>query len=180
MADAYVGEIRWLVCLNGQPPAGWLKCDGSAVSINQYQILYSLIANTYGGSGPSTFLLPDLCGRVALHMGQGSGLTNRPLASNGGSDGIVLTVAQMAGHTHTLQASSNAATTVSPAANEYLGTVASDDTLYTSGFDVQNPSAQLSAQAIQTVGGGGSHENRAPTLPIDACICFDGIYPPHP
>lgn len=48
-------------------PAGWLMCDGSAVSRNGYSELFSAIGTTYGdGDGSTTFNLPDLQGRVAI------------------------------------------------------------------------------------------------------------------
>ena len=42
-------------------PAGWLICDGSAVSRSVYSQLFSAIGTTYGsGNGSTTFNLPDL------------------------------------------------------------------------------------------------------------------------
>ena len=42
-------------------PAGWLVCDGSAVSRTTYAKLFAVIGTTYGeGDGNSTFNLPDL------------------------------------------------------------------------------------------------------------------------
>ncbi len=44
-------------------PAGWLKCNGAAVSRATYATLFSAIGETYGaGDGSTTFLLPDLRG----------------------------------------------------------------------------------------------------------------------
>jgi microcystin-dependent protein len=41
-------------------PAGWLVCDGSAVSRTDYQALFNVIGTTYGeGDGSTTFNLPD-------------------------------------------------------------------------------------------------------------------------
>lgn len=41
-------------------PAGWLVCDGSAVSRTIYAKLFAVIGTTYGeGDGNSTFNLPD-------------------------------------------------------------------------------------------------------------------------
>ena len=48
-------------------PAGWLGCDGSAVSRTTYADLFAVIGTTYGqGDGSTTFNLPDLTGRVVL------------------------------------------------------------------------------------------------------------------
>ena len=45
-------------------PAGWLLCDGSAVSRETYAALFAVIGTTYGsGNGSTTFNLPDLVDR---------------------------------------------------------------------------------------------------------------------
>lgn len=44
-------------------PAGWLECDGSAVSRTTYSTLFARISTTFGeGDGSTTFDLPDLRG----------------------------------------------------------------------------------------------------------------------
>ena len=46
-------------------PAGWLLCDGSAVSRTDYAKLFSAIGTIYGaGDGSATFNLPNLIDRV--------------------------------------------------------------------------------------------------------------------
>lgn len=46
-------------------PAGWLLCDGSAVSRTNYAKLFAAIGTTYGaGDGSTTFALPNLIDRV--------------------------------------------------------------------------------------------------------------------
>ena len=46
---------------NGELPAGYLLCDGAAVSRTMYPDLFSVIGTTYGaGDGSTTFNLPDL------------------------------------------------------------------------------------------------------------------------
>jgi len=39
-------------------PAGWLKCDGTAVLKATYPALYAVIGNRYGTGTDTTFLLP--------------------------------------------------------------------------------------------------------------------------
>lgn len=52
-----------------RPPAGWLMCDGSAVSRTTYAVLFAAIGTMYGaGDGSTTFNLPNLIGRVPLGM----------------------------------------------------------------------------------------------------------------
>lgn len=53
-------------------PQGWLFCEGQVLYAQQYQALYSLIGNTYGGSAPTTFCLPDLRYRTIIGMNRNS------------------------------------------------------------------------------------------------------------
>jgi len=56
--EAFLGEI--ILVAFSYAPNGWQKCQGQILQVNQYQALYSLIGNTYGGDGSSTFKLPNL------------------------------------------------------------------------------------------------------------------------
>lgn len=56
-------------------PAGWLLCDGAAlnsVTNTQYAALFAAIGVTYGGSGASSFNVPNLAGRVPVGAGTGA------------------------------------------------------------------------------------------------------------
>lgn len=65
-------------------PRGWARCDGTLLSISQYQSLYSVLGTTYGGDGRTTFALPDLRGRVPVHAGEGPDLHAHVLGSKFG------------------------------------------------------------------------------------------------
>ena len=55
-------------------PAGWLFCDGSAVSRTIYSALFGVIGINHGsGDGTSTFNLPDYRGRFLRGQNQGTG-----------------------------------------------------------------------------------------------------------
>jgi len=55
-------------------PAGWLFCDGSAVSRTTYSALFGVIGINHGsGDGTSTFNLPDYRGRFLRGQDQGTG-----------------------------------------------------------------------------------------------------------
>jgi microcystin-dependent protein len=41
-------------------PVGWMFCEGQLLSIAQYEALYSVVGNRFGGDNESTFALPDL------------------------------------------------------------------------------------------------------------------------
>lgn len=61
MDEQLMAEIR-IFAFNQFVPLGWLKCDGTLYNVQQYQALYALIGNTYGGTGGMTFAVPDLMG----------------------------------------------------------------------------------------------------------------------
>lgn len=65
------------------PPAGYLVCDGRAVSRVTYAALFSAIGTTYGvGDGSTTFKLPDLRGEF-LRGWDGQGSTARGTLDSG-------------------------------------------------------------------------------------------------
>jgi len=84
-------------------PRGWAFCDGQLLPIAQNQALFSILGTTYGGDGRTTFALPDLRGRTAIHPGTGPGLSNRRLGERGGAETNTLTLPQLPTHTHTIR-----------------------------------------------------------------------------
>ena len=75
MATPFLGEIK-IISFNFAPK-GWALCNGQFLPINQNQALFSLLGTTYGGNGQTTFALPDLRGRVPMHVGSGHTRANR-------------------------------------------------------------------------------------------------------
>lgn len=178
MSDAYVGEIRMFG--GDYAPQDWALCDGRALKISDYQTLYSLIGLTYGGDGVTNFNLPDLRGRIPINNGQGTGLTNRTLGRNFGSEQIALTVNNIPAHTHSVivggpATSADPSPAGSPAVAKYLGN--------TSGFNLYSslPSdGSMSSSEIGNAGGRGTaHDNMMPSLSINYIISLNGIYPTH-
>ena len=54
-----IGEVKSY--MGDEVPKGWLLCDGSEISRNQYRDLFNVIGTTYGdGDEISTFLLPTI------------------------------------------------------------------------------------------------------------------------
>jgi len=41
-------------------PTGWMVCDGSLLSVQEFPALFQLIGNTYGGDGKTTFAVPKI------------------------------------------------------------------------------------------------------------------------
>jgi microcystin-dependent protein len=170
MAQPYVGELRMFA--GNFAPAGWQFCDGSLLPISENETLFQLIGTTYGGDGQSTFAVPDLRGRVPVHMGTGPGLSTRIIGETGGAESITLTVTQMPAHTHPMLASANTANTTSPQ-NAVLARTASN--VYTTA----NPPTSNGnmASALSPVGGSQPHENMQPYLAVSFIISLFGIFP---
>lgn len=163
MAQPYVGEIRMFA--GNFAPMGWMFCNGDLVSISEYETLFNLIGTSYGGDGESTFALPDLRGRIPIHMGNGF-----VLAETGGVEEVTLTTAQLPAHSHVMVAANNAATSASPM-NNVIGQAAAK--IYRPG----NPSVSLAAAAVGNTGSNHPHSNLQPYLCVSFIISLYGIYP---
>jgi len=103
-------------------PAGWLMCDGSAVSRTVYASLFAAVGSSYGaGDGSTTFNLPDFRGRFARYndnMGTPAGAAGRDTGrAHGSSQADDVKV-----HNHSMPGSGRISidgTTTSQAANYY-------------------------------------------------------------
>src|SRR5688572_10349921 len=115
MADPFVAEIRMFPF--NFAPKGWAFCDGQLLPLSQNTALFSLLGTVYGGDGKSTFALPDLEGRSAMHPGQGSGLSQHFLGEMGGSETVTLLESEIPIHTHALRGNRNTGETPDPEGN---------------------------------------------------------------
>jgi microcystin-dependent protein len=141
-------------------------CEGQLLPISENETLFNLIGTTYGGDGQSTFALPDLRGRIPLHMG--SGFT---LAETGGAETITLTVQQIPAHSHPVLATLNAGSATQPQGN--LTAQNASVTLYRA----QAPVTNFNVQAVGSTGGSQPHNNFQPYLCVDFIISLFGIFP---
>ncbi len=163
MAEPFLAEIRMMSF--AFPPKGWALCDGQLLPINQNQALFSLLGTTFGGDGRVNFALPDLRGRVPVHVGGGVTLGER-----GGEQAHTLSISELPQHVHTLQAST-ATADVAVAASAILATAPAE--LYS---DPSNLTA-MNAGSVANTGGNQAHLNMQPFLVISFCIALQGIFP---
>ncbi|MBW8851884.1 MAG: phage tail protein [Xanthomonadales bacterium] len=173
MSTPYIGEIRMFGF--GRTPNGWQACDGSLLAISQYDALFALIGTTYGGDGQTTFAVPDLRGRLPIHQGQGPGLSNYVIGQRAGTESVTVLPTQMPAHTHTLVATTAAASSLTPGNTLLPGSI-SGDTFYVSDTTGATVLA-MSAQSTSLAGGSQPHENCMPTLTVQYCIATFGIFP---
>lgn len=163
----------------GFAPRNWAFCDGQLLSISSNTALFSLLGTTYGGDGRTTFGLPDLRGRSAVHPGTGPGLSPVSWGQRGGAQSHTLTVAQMPAHSHaataTLHGTDTAGDTPTPGDN----ILASKSR--TNIYSTNPPDVDLNAASVTvTVGNNGSGQAfdiRDPFVGIYHSISLAGIYP---
>jgi microcystin-dependent protein len=174
--DPYVGEIR---LFGGNfAPEGWHLCDGSFLPINGNEVLFSLIATTYGGNGTTNFGLPDLRGRLPVGQGTGPNLTPRTIGQTGGQSTVQLTMSNMPVHTHAFNVVGSAATTLQATQDIGLAQPTSGAVRYVPPTASGATVVQMAAGSITSAAGGSqAHPNVMPCLAIQYMICLNGLYP---
>lgn len=165
MADPFVGEIRSFGFTFA--PRNWAYCNGTLVSIASNTLLFSVIGTTYGGDGNTTFALPDLRGRAAIHRGRGPGLSLYNMGQAGGSQTVALTTDAMPSHNHNMLATNDHNQNTPD--NHLLG----QRPIYNAG----DPSTTLHPAAIGHTGSGTSHDNQQPYQVLNFCIAMTGAFP---
>ncbi|MBN2752092.1 MAG: tail fiber protein [Rhodospirillaceae bacterium] len=169
MGEWFIGEIRLFPYV--RVPGGWHICDGSELPVAGNVVLASLLGNSYGGNGTTTFNLPDLRGRVPA--GVGEDIPN--IGMSFGEESVKLSVETMPSHTHIVNAITSEGTQTLPLAG-LPATMASDaPAIY--GPPTSSTGA-LNSDTITSCGDGVAHENRQPTIALQYCIALEGQYPP--
>lgn len=176
----YVGEIRMFA--GNFAPAGWMFCAGQLISIAEYDVLYNLIGTTYGGDGQATFGLPNLQGRVPIHMGTLPGGSTYVLGQMAGSESVTLTTNNLPAHTHivngdlTFNTRGDAAGNFSSPDNHSIAS-APLKTFFSKTATAGKMAPLSAAAGIGPVGGSQPHENMQPYLTLSFIISLFGVYP---
>lgn len=169
MADPFLGEIR--MAGFSFAPRGFALCNGQLLPINQNQALFAILGTTFGGNGQTNFALPNLQGRVPVHVGPG--FTEGQFA---GEVSHTLTTNELPAHTHQLiGATAPPGAQRGPSGNFYGAAQksGSDFSLYAAGA----PAATMNAGVVGNTGGGQAHSNLQPYLTVSFYIALQGIFP---
>ena len=169
MSSPFLSEIR--AASFNFPPKGWALCNGQILPINQNQALFSLLGTTYGGNGQTTFALPDLRSRVAIHFGNGFNL-----GDHAGEETHTLQTGEMPAHIHPITCNSAAGVSQNPTGNVW----AAGSSNLTAEYRPAPPNNVMNngpTPAITTAGGSQPHENRQPYLVLSYIIALVGIFP---
>lgn len=164
-------------------PAGWLLCNGSAVSRTTYAELFAAIGASYGaGDGATTFNLPDCRGRFLFGLDPNDSPYNA-LNYKAGAHTVTLALDEIPSHTHV----QNPHTHVQNSHGHNLGGQSSFGSTFVNSSnyfaktdnDVEyGPEAVTAATATnqnatatnQNAGGGGSHPNMPPFVTTNYII----------
>ncbi len=170
--EGFIGEIRMFA--GNFAPQGWAFCDGQLLSIAQNSALFSIVGTMYGGNGQTTFALPDLRGRVAIHAGQGPGLSDRQQGSMGGTETTTLSIANLPAHSHIVYpyASTDVGTTNDPTGSFPANTSVLDKEY------AGSPNTTMGTTTTATTGNNASFSNMQPFGTVRYIICLYGVYPP--
>ena len=171
MSEPFIAEI---IMFGGNfAPRGWALCDGQLLSISSNSALFSLLGTTYGGDGRTTFGLPDLRGRVAIHPGTGPGLSTYRLGQKAGAENVTLNLNQIPSHTHQAKAHAGPGNR-----NTATGSAWSDDAgVSWAAYTNTAPTANMHTGAIANAGGSQSHTNIQPYLCVNFIIALVGVFP---
>jgi microcystin-dependent protein len=153
----------------GFAPKGWALCNGQLLPINQNQALFSLLGTTFGGDGRVNFALPDLRGRVPIHVGNGHILGER-----GGEQAHTLAIAELPTHVHVANATSAQADQNSNSASPARALAQSN---FSFGWGPGSNFQAMDPGEIGNVGGSQAHLNMQPFLTLTFCIALQGIFP---
>lgn len=199
--EGTIGEIRLFA--SNFAPKNWAYCAAQVVQIRANTALFSILGSTYGGDGSTTFMLPDLQGRVAVGAGQGAGLTNYELGAKVGTETVTLIQPELPMHTHTavaqpgvsgsgtikLMAVGASGGATNPGGNFIGQDTGNALTSYASAgtpvnmdsrsIQISNVVATAGAVAV-TLGANGSsqpHSNIQPFTALNYIICMYGMFP---
>lgn len=165
MGQPYIGEIR--VFAGNFAPAGWALCQGQLLAISENEALFALIGTTYGGDGQTTFALPQLSSRIPVHQS-----ATYPLGTVAGVEEVTLTTANLPVHSHPVSATTQAASSASPASASWAATSGPS---YST--DAAAPTVSMSPAALAAAGGSQPHDNMPPFLAVNFIISLFGVFP---
>jgi len=185
MNNPFIGQVTLFA--GNFPPRAFAFCQGQLLPISQNTALFSILGTTYGGDGRTTFALPDLRGRCAIHPGRGPGLSTYVLGERQGIETVNLNLLQLPSHNHianttglTLQIPASTATgaaTEPGPGNTFSSSAGIGAPIYGGTANTHINMVAGGSMTVNNNGGSQSHENRRPFIAINYIIALQGTYP---
>ena len=186
----------------GTLPDGFLACDGTtydSVANPKYAKLFSAIGTTYGGTGASSFKVPDIRGRGTIGDGAPSANNDSTFGATAGSTSLTrgkmvggqghqLSTSELASHQHGPGNLSGGTGSAGDHAHNYdqvqtnadaspgggltrITTIVSNANATTSN-GAHTHGVGINAGATDFTGSGGSHNNVSPVLVVTKMIRY--------
>jgi microcystin-dependent protein len=176
MNEPYIGGI--VLFAGNFAPRGWALCNGQLLSISQNTALFSILGTTYGGDGVQTFALPNLQGRVAIHPGNGAGLSPYVLGQTAGNESVTLLTTQIPSHNHLVNGTGAAPARggANPIGN-YPAAVTVASGAVPDIYASTAPTGTMNGNMITLTGGNQPHSNIQPYQCVNYIIALQGIFP---
>ncbi|MEI8595197.1 phage tail protein [Photobacterium sp. Hal280] len=175
--EPYIGNIQMFGA--SFAPRDYAFCNGQTILINQNPALYALLGVTFGGTGNTSFNLPDLQGRMPVAPGVFQASDRQVVqGQSGGMEAVTLSVAQMPAHSHEVYASTEPGN--SPRPNNKAASqagVLSSSALNTPVYAQPEQLIAMNEKAISSTGGNQPHNNIQPSTVINFCIALSGLFP---
>jgi len=201
-SDSYVG----MVCptLARFCPTGYLELDGQTLAVADYQLLFSLVGCDWGGDCRSTFNLPDMRARSAVHVGTPPTLTGIAPGSYVGQQTQVLTVRELPAHNHdaaftptggpndvevAIPASDQPGSSGTPGPGSVLAAAPANGPAQAAIYSQSGPDTTLAPfpvvippaggeVTVMNTGDGQAFSIQNPVIAMRYCVNYDGQYPP--
>lgn len=183
--EPFIGSVDlWPV---SWAPQGWSLCQGQLLPLQQYQALFSLISNVYGGDGRTTFGLPNMQGRFPLGAGTLNGNTYA-LGSTGGTPNVLLQPSNvpLLAHTHaatakvTIKAADQAGQTNTPGGYYLANSPGGDGYTDTADTALAAPDVTVTIQPAGGTTATTPVSLMPPFVALNYIIAMVGIYPQRP
>ncbi|MEO8128276.1 MAG: tail fiber protein [Bryobacteraceae bacterium] len=152
-------------------PRGWALCNGQLMSISQNSALFSILGTTYGGDGQTTFGLPNLQGRVAVHAGQSPGTSSYQLGQVGGTENVSLLAGNLPAHTHMVSGSQT------PTSSDPAGLVPANENVSRTALYGAPDGTLMSPAMNSMVGGNLPFGIVQPYECVNFIIALEGVFP---
>jgi microcystin-dependent protein len=168
MSEPFIGEVM-IVGFNFAP-RNWAFCNGQTLAIAQNQALFALLGTTFGGNGTTTFQLPNMQAKIALHRDLANTV---PLGAVGGTPSVTLQANQIPPHTHPV----NTTDTAGQNANCMNGYLAGMTNTYATPPVAPAILTTIHTNSVSSVGSSAAHDNRQPFTGMTFIIALQGIFP---
>lgn len=181
--DLWLGQIvigGWNFC-----PRTTIPADGQLLAISSNQALFALYGTMYGGDGRTSFGIPDLRGRIAMHHGQGPGLAPVQQGEKGGRNEVTLSQLNLPSHSHTITNDVTTSAKVGPGAPGTFAAGAHIAAGASAFASTGNPNQELNPATVDvtvnsTAGNTGGSQGFSianPFLGLQFCVVTQGIFP---